>query len=163
MFGFTRWPDDLTPDIYYRADCNKTDLEKTTEEDWDAATVVLWTKSDLEKGRCRCFCVLEFRCHFTNCESWFKYTTLQYKSHNTNIKYNWIYAINNINTDCVACVPCRGCWSRMFAGPYPAWQQSILSVCEPFGSLLAYPALQPTVPVPFLESAGHAAGRLSAS
>ena len=42
--------------------------------------------------------------------------------------FYWIYAINNINTDGVACVPCCGHGSRAFAGPYPASQQSILSV-----------------------------------
>ena len=62
---------------------------------------------------------------------------------------NWIYAINNINTDGVACARCRRAWIASVCCPYPSRQpitsefKSILFECESFGSLLARLALKP--------------------
>ena len=62
---------------------------------------------------------------------------------------NWIYAINNINTDGVACARCRRAWIASVCCPYPSRQpitsefKSILFECESFGSLLAHLALKP--------------------
>ena len=60
---------------------------------------------------------------------------------------NWICAINNINTDGVACALCGQACVRASAGAYPAWQpitsefEFALIECEFFGSVLSHHAL----------------------